>query len=294
MKKSLYLIAIISIILSSNLLIAQDSNINRDSKTLDSIALAHQWKPSGILRANISQVFLKDWVQGGDNSVAWNISVELGLDKDWENWKLKNKLKSIYGMMKLGDKSFRGNENELYIDNLLAYKLKWKMDPFFSNSIRTVMVDAYKFTDSTAEQVSTFFDPGYITQSLGFLFDNSNGFTARLGIALQESFVNKFRHYLNKGDKNGPETFNIETGIELVSTLKMKIMDNVLYDGSLRLFSRFKSMDVWDVRWDNTIAAQINKYINVNFTAIIIHEVAQTRRTQLKQGLQIGFNYFLF
>lgn len=260
----------------------------------DSIKAAQEWKLSGVMRANISQIYLQDWVQGGENSIAWNASLELGLDKEWDTWKMKNRLKSIYGMMNMGDRGFRGNENEFYLENLISKKLGWKADPYFSNTVRTVMFDAYKYSDSGVEQVSTFFDPGYVSQSLGFFYDDKTGFTARMGAAVQESFVNKYRQYLNGGDKNGETTYKIETGVEIVSTLKKKVFDNILYDGSVRLFTRFNSLDVWDVRWDNSITAQINKYINVNFTAIIIHEISQTRRTQIKQGLQVGFNYILF
>ncbi len=260
----------------------------------DSIKIARQWKPSGITGANISQVYFKDWVQGGDNSLAWNIFLNLGLDKEWESWKLKNQLKTIYGMMKLGDLQFRGNENEFFLENLLAYKLKWKLDPYFSNTIQTLLLDAYTYTDSTSELVSTFFDPGYITQSLGFMFDDEAGFTFRIGAALKETFTNRFRSFSNNGDPNGEKTFLFETGLESVITYKKQIMENIIYDGRLRAFSRFNSLDVWDVRFDNNIAAKINKYISVNFTAIIIHEIAQTRRTQLKQGLQIGLSYLIF
>lgn len=284
MKKLLLCIVVILVTMSSTL-VAQNQ---------DSIDAAHAWNLSGVMRANASQIYLKDWVQGGENSVAWNVSLELGLDKDWDSWKMKNRLKSIYGMMNMGDQGFRGNENEFYLENLISKKLGWKADPYFSNTVRTVMFDAYKYANEQAEQVSTFFDPGYISQSLGFFYDDKTGFTARMGVAMQESFVNKYRQYLNGGDKNGETTFKLETGVEIVSTLKKKVMDNILYDGSVRLFTRFNGLDVWDVRWDNSITAQINKYINVNFTAIIIHEVSQTRRTQIKQGLQVGFNYLLF
>lgn len=287
MKKINCLIALL--LLTSLSLAFSQNNTNADS-----IALARQWKPSGITGANITQVYFKDWSQGGDNSVAWNIFLNLGLDKEWESWKLKNHLKTIYGMMKQGEVDFRSNENEFFLENLLSYDMKWKLDPYISNTVQSVLFDSYNYKDSSMPMVSTFLDPAYVTQSIGFLFDDNNGFTTRIGLAFKETFTNKFRKYTNDGDPNGSLTFKLETGIESVTTYKKQIMENVIYDGRLRLFSRFDALDVWDVRWDNTIAAKINKYVNVNFTAIVIHEIAQTRRTQLKQGLQLGISYLLF
>ena len=66
------------------------------------------------------------------------------------------------------------------------------------------------------------------------------------------------------------------------------------YSSFLRLFTRFNSLDVWDVRWDNIISAKVNDYINVNFAVTVIHEISQTRKTQLREALQLGFSYSLF
>jgi hypothetical protein len=71
-------------------------------------------------------------------------------------------------------------------------------------------------------------------------------------------------------------------------------MENMFLNSSLRLFSRFKSMDVWDVRWDNTLTAKVNNYVNVNFNFLLIHEISQTRKTQLKEALQLGLTYNIF
>jgi hypothetical protein len=60
------------------------------------------------------------------------------------------------------------------------------------------------------------------------------------------------------------------------------------------LFSRFNTLDVWDVRWDNTIAAKVNNYITVNFNVVLVHEISQSRKTQFKEALNIGIVYSLF
>ena len=70
-------------------------------------------------------------------------------------------------------------------------------------------------------------------------------------------------------------------------------MENILFKSKLRLFSRFDSFDVWDVRWDNAIAAQVNEYINVSFAFLLIYEEAQIQKTQIKEALQIGITYHI-
>lgn len=50
-------------------------------------------------------------------------------------------------------------------------------------------------------------------------------------------------------------------------------------------------MDVWDVRWENTITAQINKYFNTNLNVLLIYEKSQSLKTQIKEALQFSVTY---
>lgn len=145
-------------------------------------------------------------------------------------------------------------------------------------------------------QIVDFFDPGYLTEAIGFTYDKNKIVTTRLGIALQQTFANKFA-LLYTDDPATPaeiEKFKLDTGIESVTDVKYEFLPNMTYDSFLRLFTRFNSLDVWDVRWNNIITAKINDYINVNFTVTVVHEISQTRRTQVREALQLGFSYTLF
>ena len=62
----------------------------------------------------------------------------------------------------------------------------------------------------------------------------------------------------------------------------------------LRLFGRFEDISVWDVRWDNILVAKINDYFNVNFNLLLIYDVDETLKTQIKEALQLGVSFNLF
>ena len=262
-------------------LIAQDS------------AVVNSWKPTAVTGLNVSQVSFTNWSQGGENNITWSIFLNLGLSKDFDNWMLNNNFKLAYGMTKNGEADFRSNENELFLESVLAYKLSWAIDPYMSNTIRTVITDGYNYKTTPETQISTFFDPGYITQAIGFAFDKVKGLNSRLGLAFQETFTNKFLQYTAVG-QDSSKNFKFETGIESVTSYECHLADNMKYAGRFRLFGRFDKLDVWDVRFDNTVTAKISKYFNVNFTALIVHEISQTRKTQIKQGLQLGIVYNIF
>jgi len=253
-----------------------------------------QWLPSGVAGLNLNQVALSNWTQGGENAISFTLLGNFALNYFSDPWQFKNSLKLAYGRTKLGSDNFRTNDDELYLENFLSRSIGWAVDPYISNAIRTVIGNGYKYEDSTF-QTSAFFDPAYITQSLGFTYNKLKGFSTRLGIAFQETITDKFKYYSD--DPETPdeiESFKFDTGIESVTEVEQVVMENMLLNSKLRLFSRFDSFDVWDVRWDNILTAKVNEYINVNFNVLLIHEISQTRKTQLKEALQLGLTYTLF
>lgn len=252
------------------------------------------WTYSGVTGLNITQIALNNWTSGGDNAIAWIISGNFGALYKSGNWKLDNNLKLAYGRTKLGSDEYRTNDNELYLENILSYDVKWAVSPFFSNTVRSTISNGFNYKVIPAVKIASFFDPGYVTQSLGFTYDKLANIKTRLGIALQEIFTKEFTGYSDDEKTTQIEKFKLETGIESVTESDFTIDDNVLLNSKLRLFSRFKTLDVWDIRWDNTITAKISKYFNVNLNILVLYEKALSPKTQLKEALQFGISYILF
>jgi len=250
------------------------------------------WTPKGVVSINLSQIAFDNWIQGGENSLSFLSLLNAGAYYKSKVWFLANRLKVSYGGSNTSSQ-YKTTDNELRIENILIRDLSWKVNPYFSNEVRTGIVNGYEYNADSRNQVTAFFDPGYITQSLGFIFARKV-FNTRLGIGLQETFTNKFNKYSDDDETADIEKFKIETGIESVSEANYEFLENMVYTGRLRLFSRFNSMDVWDVNWENILTAKVNDYINVNFTYNLIYQQDQTYRTQTKEALQVGFSYVLF
>ena len=254
-----------------------------------------KWLYSGVAGLNISQIALDNWTQGGDNALAFTLLGNFGAKYVDSPWTFNNALKLAFGRTKLGEDEFRTNDNEFFLESLLSYSFGWALDPYVSNTVRTVISKGFNYKNVPAVQTSQFFDPGYITQSLGFIYNKIPNFSTRIGIGFQETITNKFTAFSDDpGTTDKIEKFKFDTGIESVTEGTYKIDDNVQYGSQLRLFSRFNELDVWDVRWDNLIVAQISKYFNVNFNVLLIYEKKQSPKTQVKEALQFGITYNLF
>ena len=167
----------------------------------------------------------------------------------------------------------------------------WSVDPFFSNNIRTPITTGYSYTQNTPVAIASFFDPAYVTQSFGFTYDRISVLKTRLGVASQETFVDQFRQYTNDTSKTRDKAFKLETGMEAVTNSEFTIAQNVKMQSSLRLFTRFESLDVWDIRWENVITGKVNSFLNMNFSYLLIYQKDQSLNTQMKEGLNVGIVY---
>lgn len=252
-------------------------------------SLKNKWTPSFVVGLGINQIEFTNWVKGGDNSISWTLAGDFRYDYYGSPWIFKNEVRAAYGRTKIGGGTYRTTDNDLYIEAVASYNLGWAVSPFISNSIRSQVARGFDYKVSPETEIANLFDPGYITQTIGFTYDKYSNIVTRFGIGFQEIFTNKFRQYSDPA--NMSKAFRFETGIESVTDVNYKIDDNIAYTGKIRLFTQFKSLDVWDIRFENNIAAKITKYINVSFIYYVVYEVAQTPYTQAREGLQIGIVY---
>ncbi len=252
------------------------------------------WAPNAAAGINFSQIALSNWTQGGENQITWTLIGNGGYEYFSKNWNFKNTLKITYGRTRLGSQNFRTNNNELFIEFVLSKQSGWDVDPFLSNSIRTPITAGYNYKVEPFQKKADFFDPGYIIQSIGFTYDKHALFQTRLGFAVQETFTNKYRQYSDDPNTKRIEAFKLETGFESVTSFQQSIYDNMIAKSSLRLFTRFENLDVWDVRWESAIIAKVNDLLNVNFDYLLIYKKSQSLDIQIKQTLQISFIYTIF
>jgi hypothetical protein len=257
--------------------------------------LKEGWNMTGVVGLNLSQTAFSNWAQGGTNALAFAVYSNLGGIYYNFPWKWKNRLSVIYGRTSLQDLGYRTTENDIYFESVGSRNIGWPVDPYLAVTFRSSVTKGYDYKVDPAVQIVDFFDPGYLTEAIGFTYDHSKIITSRIGIAFQQTFADKFALiYTDDPETAELEKFKFETGIESVTELKYEFLPNMNYYSFLRLFTRFDALDVWDVRWDNIITAKVNDYINVNFAVTVLHDIKQTRKTQLREALQLGFSYSIF
>ncbi len=245
---------------------------------------------------NFAQTSFVDWAEGGEDALSYVISLKSALfqERAHDKWKVEGSLG--FGQTKVGDEDVKISFNELVVDGKYNYKLPQEWSAYAAAGFRSAIVTGYDYTVEPKLEKASFNDPGYYKLSLGGQKDWSQKprlFTTRAGLGLKYTTAQDHFEFGYADDPDTPEIDKdkLETGIDSVTELDAKISENLRILSALTLFSTFEELDVWDVRWDTVIAAQINKYVSTQLVLSFLFDKDVSGRLQRFQMLGIGLTY---
>jgi hypothetical protein len=274
----------ISLIIISSLLVAQT----------DPSATPSDWKHTLVAGLTVTQVSYTDWSQGGENALAYTLSVDGKSVQDLTMTNWSNSYKFAFGQTRLGSKGLRKTDDKIELESVLAYKLGTLINPYASATFKSQFDDGFKYDDATNTRIKTSsaLDPMYLTQALGVRYQPIAQVKTRLGAALREVLSDAFAYADDATTTPTVETSRVEGGLESVTDVEVKIEENTLFTSKLEMFAPFNNIDVVVLRSDNTISSKVNKYIVVVLNVQLINDRNMgTARTQIKEGLALGISY---
>lgn len=251
------------------------------------------WKTGAVINLSFSQVALKNWAGGGQNSVSVNtlVSVFANYAKGDLTW--GNSLDIGYGVIQQG-KDTLGNANpfvksddRLILISKVGYKAvdNWKYSGMLD--FRTQMTSGYDDPLAKTNKISNLLSPGTGILSLGMEYQKNDMFSIFIS-PLSGKFVTVFDQVLADSGSFGVDkivyseqgqvlsrgkNLHLEFGGFLSTTFKKEIMKNVFLNTKLTLFSNYLDRpENIDVNWDFLINMQVNKYITVTFGNTLIYD----------------------
>ncbi len=277
-------------------LIAASAAMAQDLQNVPPAVVDTSWKHLMIVSVNITQISFTDWAQGGENALAYALFLEgkstYAVDEiDW-----MNSYKFGYGQAKLGSQSIRKTDDKIDLESVLTYKIGTLINPFASVSLKTQFAEGVVYDAAgIATPVSNFFDPAYITQTVGVGYQPIPEIKTRLGAALRETIANTYaaKYSDDLETTSEIEKTRVEIGVESVTEVGWTMMENVVFNAKLEIFMPVKHFDRTTVRSDNTLSAKVNKYLSVNLNIYLLSDPQIQARTQIKQMLALGFSYSL-
>jgi len=260
----------------------------------DTTAVDTTWQKEAVGSFSFSQAHFDNWATGGENTLAhqFDLGGKLIYNSDKYTW--TSIWKVAFGNSKIGDSEAKKTMDEIRIESLLTYLWKFQPDPYLSLKGETQLAPGYAYNETEKTQISEFLDPGYFTQSAGFIYNPMEELSVRFGVAVKETITKDYPSpFTDDPETEEIETTKIEPGVESVIAYSKKISENTLINSTIDLFNNFAGLDATDVRWDTDITTQITKYINVKFNVKLFYDKDISTIRQLNQSLLLGISYTL-
>jgi hypothetical protein len=242
------------------------------------------WLKETVVGINLTQNSFDNWLQGGENSLSWQATLNYKFENIQEKLNWRNAGKFNYGMVKIGDDEMKKSIDELKMESVLTYKVGLHLDPYVGITAESQVGPGYNYDSDPKTRITQFMDPGYVRESFGLGYKPNDIIISRAGLAVKHTLVQNTQVVKSQN----------EIGAESVTDVSWKFTKTSKIDSKLELFSNVEAFDEIDVNWDTILTTQVTKYINMNFNVRLVYDKDVSTKRQLKQVLGIGFGYSFY
>ena len=156
------------------------------------------WKHSMVAGLNLTQVAFSDWSQGGENALAYALSLQGKSVQEEVSTNWTTDLRLAFGQARLGTQGLRKTDDMIDLATVLTYKVGVLINPYVSATLKTQFAKGYKYDQAGSQtEVSSSFDPAYLMQSVGVGYQPLPEIKTRLGMALREILASRFPVYVD-------------------------------------------------------------------------------------------------
>lgn len=269
---------------------------SQDIQPPDTIDVDQQyWRHALTTAFTIAQVSFSDWAQGGENSLAYSTTATGNSTYDWYPITWSNSYKLGFGQTRIGGRETRKTDDKIDLESVLSYRLGIAINPYAAVTLKTQFATGFKYDKSGARTpITRFFDPAFLTQSVGFGYQITTELKTRFGYAIREIVTSRYPSFADDPKTPNVEKTKIEDGVESVTEGTWKLDQSTSLNSKLELFSSFREPQKIIVRGDNTLTSRLGKVVTLIVNVQLINERRVTPRTQVKQSMAIGISYTVF
>jgi hypothetical protein len=273
------------------------------------------WNSSFQTGINLNQASYSDnWKAGGNTSIAGSAFFNGKATRKWDRSEWTNDVQLLFGNIRNKGESIKKSSDRIFLESKYAYRLHKDWNAFASVTFMSQFADGYEYyhaKDSLdkdigpelSRRISGFLSPGYLTEAIGLEYKPVPYFSAQFGLgALRQTFVIDQSLYDIPGNDslvlygvNRGDNFRNQVVFQFVANFDKEIMKNI--------FLKARYMNLFDyqnltgpgivTRFDGTLTAKVNRFINVNLTGVILYDFDQDKDLQYSQVLSLGILYGL-
>jgi len=268
------------------------------------------WKMQGNANFIVNQGYVKNWVEGGENSLSalsvfkYNIDYIYG-KKTWNTF-----FEYKYGVLQTGTSSLRKNDDKFEINSKYgteAFK-KWYYSALFN--FKTQFWKGYNYPNDSVP-VSSFMAPGSLVFSLGLDYKPNKDFTLLISpVTSKFTIVRDTAKYDQTSYGVGAnEKTRKEIGAYIKTQHEMEIYEDINMVNRLNLFTNYtNNPQNIDIDWEMKLDFKLNDFITTTINLHLLYDddvdipvydtvdgeqvqVGTTQKIQFKEMLGIGFVY---
>ncbi len=256
------------------------------------------WKSGGAFGVNVSQVGLRNWAGGGDNSLSLGSLVTLFANYKLNKVSWNNTLQLGYGVVKLGKDPLRKADDKISFTSQYSRGIvnAWAYSAFFD--FRTQFAKGFDYNSTPKVFVSNFLSPAYLTLSLGASYKPTEHFYAMVSPITGKATIVRSSRLADAGayGVKAGKNFRQEFGWLVNSGYKTVVMEGINLETKLNLFSSYSDLKYVDVNWDTTLLLKVNQYVSSSVTANLVYDndIKDTdgkAKVQLKEVIAVGILY---
>jgi hypothetical protein len=269
---------------------------------------AEPWQKSINFGFNLTQNSYSDsWTGGEVGNITWVSNIDAVFENQVSpKFNFKNTSKFQFGQTHIQDKETKDwqkpqkSTDKIDIENLGRFTLETYVDPYVAFRIES------QFLDASYEPIKRYLNPVLLTESVGIskiLYEKEKDqVLSRLGFSFHQNINKEIIDIEN-------EEFEYKTtaseGFESVTDAKFIFNEQLSYIGKLTLFKALfysekdelegtEAEDYWkavDVNFENTVTANVSKYIAVSLYMQLLYDKQVDLRGRLKETLGLGITY---
>jgi len=256
------------------------------------------WKKGGAAGLNFSQIGLRNWSGGGENSIS--MATLLSLFANMKRGKLSwdNSLDLGYGIVKQGKTGTRKSDDKIVFTSKFGREAveHWSYSGLLD--FRTQFARGFDYSANPKTKLSQFMAPGYLTLSLGGEYKPNDHFYALVSpVTGKATFVtNKALSDAGAFGVDSGKTVRPEFGWLINSKYKQTVMEGIDFESKLNLFASYKDLKHVDVNWENQLLMKVNKYVSSSVSAQMVYDndIKDTdgkAKVQFKELIAVGLLY---
>lgn len=269
------------------------------------------WKKNFRAGLNFNQASFSDnWQGGGVNSIGLNtfLSYEGNYARGLNTW--DNTVDIAYGIVKNEGQERRKTSDRIFLDTKYGRKLTDDWGLYTSLSFLSQFDKGYEYDvedPNTGEVrdvlISNFLSPAFITSSWGIEYTPVDYFSVRFGPFSPRATIVTDENVAVNGEVDGvPARYGVPVGekvryewlaFQLVAEFNRDIAENLNLRWNYMLFANYQELEFRKVdhRLDVQLTANVNRFINVSLSGMMIYDINQDNDVQYSQGLNLGIIY---